>query len=77
MATINRLKPGQVLYEVSRERAGNTLRSRTAIRQVVIDEVNVEEGWVIARWNVINPPRKYYADTVKKWRVNDPRKRDE
>lgn len=75
MATLKRLKLNQVLYSVRKQRAGNTKVWRTAIFEVKILEINVEEGYVQASVNH-NPPQKYQEMHVKKWRVKKPEKKE-
>lgn len=72
MATLEKLVPGQRLWERRRQRMGNTTMRGTCIFDFVVKEVNADEDWVLASWNG-NPPQKYHRDSVKKWLVNDPR----
>lgn len=48
---LSALKPGDVVYSVSTERAGNTTLRRTVCRTVTIKEVDAEKGTVLASWN--------------------------
>ncbi len=58
MASLNRLKPDQVVYSDEYE--------------VRIIEVNIEDKYVIASRNN-NPAQKYYERAVKRWRVSKPK----
>lgn len=69
MVQITSLKPGDIVWDVRKERAGNTTMRRTAIRKVQIVEVHAEH--VIASWNG-NPARKFFAATVRGWKRNKP-----
>ena len=72
MASINRLKPGQVVYEIRRQRMGNTTVSCGNLYKVKIIEVNKEKGYVIASWNS-NIPEKFTERDIKHWRVSEPK----
>lgn len=72
MATITRLKSGQIVWDVRRTTMGNTTIKTTSVFPILIEEVNVVEGWVRASWNS-NPSRKYYSKSIKKWKVNKPK----
>lgn len=69
MVALTALKPGDILYEVSREKAGNTTMTRTVCRPVKIIEVH--ENHVLASWNG-NPPRKFFGATISRWRRSKP-----
>jgi hypothetical protein len=71
MASINRLKPGQFVYEKRRVRAGNTMMSRDAVYRVLVKEVDLEKRRVFASWNS-NPARWYDEHVWKGWRVKEP-----
>ena len=72
MATITKIKPGQTLYDVARNTGLDAYRNKWKVWPVAVDEVNVEDGYIIARWNIVNPPRKMRIDTIKRLRVSDP-----
>jgi len=74
MATISRIKPGQVLYTVTRQQMGNTTIRRGVLHSVVVKEVDPEGQYVIASWNS-NVPRKFYEREVAKWKVKKPEPR--
>ena len=69
MASINRLKPGQVVYDIQRQKMGNTTVSRGVLYEVKILEVH--EDFVLASWNS-NKPQKYFLRSIQAWRVKKP-----
>lgn len=71
MATISRLKPGQVVYSIESRKMGNTTASIKVPYEVEIIEVNEAEGFVMASWNN-NKARKYYQESIARWRVKKP-----
>ena len=73
MASINKIKPGQTLYDVKRNTGLAAFRSKWSVWPVLVVEVNIEEEWIIARWNAVNQPRRMYMSAIKKLRVNQPK----
>ena len=73
MATIAKLKPGQILYDVHRTKMGNTTVSRLGCWPVEVVEVDPEGRWIVAKWNY-NRPRKMYRSQVAKLKVRKPEK---
>ena len=71
MATISRLKPGQIVYNIVSQRMGNTTISRKCLQTIKIISVDVESGCVEAIRDG-HIPRKYRRNDIKKWRVNKP-----
>jgi len=69
MASIKTLVPGQIVYEIRRQRMGNTTVRRNCLFKVEI--VHVFEDYVIASWNG-NPAQNYGLKTIKKWKVKKP-----
>lgn len=69
---IAKLKPGMTVYDVGRRKMGNTNVSTVCVWPVLIVEVDPEGRWVEAKWNVCNSPRRYFARSVKSWRLNKP-----
>lgn len=65
MVAIAKIKPGDVLYDVRRQKMGNTVMSRTAVWPVRIDSVDQESCTAIVRWNW-NAPQKYYASDLRR-----------
>lgn len=74
MASINKIKPGQTLYDVRRNTGIAAFRDKFSVWPVYVDAVNTEEGYIIARWNVVNPARKMYNKSIKGLRVKPPKK---
>ena len=72
MASINRLKPGQIVFSIESYKMGNTNIRCKGLWEVRIVEVNLERNFVIASWNG-NTPRKFLPQDIKKWRVNEPK----
>lgn len=70
MVAQNAVKPGDTLFEVRREKAGNTTLRRTVVRPVHI--VEVHEDHVIARWNG-NAPKRFSYRAVLQWRRTEPK----
>ena len=73
MASINKIKPGQTLYSVKRATGHAAFTQKWDVWPVDVDEVNVEEGYIIARWNRYNKARKMYMNTIKALRVSPPK----
>lgn len=65
---ISDLVRGQVLYEVKRERMGNTTMRTTAVRRVIICDIG--DHWFEASWNS-NPPKRFYS-IPPSWRKGKP-----
>jgi hypothetical protein len=63
MASISRLKPGQIVYDVRSKKPGDYY-------QVEIIDVGLDS--VLASWNS-NKPRRYYAQDLRRWRVSRPK----
>jgi len=68
---IENLVPGQIVYEISKGKMGNTTVSTVRIYDVKIVSIDLENGVVIAKWNC-NPERKYYSRSWNKWRDSKP-----
>jgi len=73
MASIHNIKPGQTLYDVKRNSGTAAFRSKLSVWPVLVEEVNIDGGYIVARWNVVNPPRKMYEKSIKALRVNEPK----
>ena len=71
MAQLTRLKPGQTLFTITRQKMGNTQITRNAIHPVYVLEVHPEEGYVLASWNG-NPAKRFRAAHVLRWKVKKP-----
>lgn len=68
---IEKLKPGQIVYDVHRHKMGNTTLTSMGVWNVRIVEVNIEKQTVLASWNC-NQEQTYYRGTWGKWRANKP-----
>jgi hypothetical protein len=69
---ITALKPGDVVYDVRRVKAGNTTMSRLDWWTVRVIEVDAAAGRVVASWNG-NPARTFRArDGKLSWRRTKP-----
>jgi hypothetical protein len=74
---IKNLQPGQTVWNVQRQKMGNTTISTVAIFPVRIVEVHPrEEGsmhseYVLASWNG-NRPERFYSRTIRSWKKTKP-----
>jgi hypothetical protein len=68
---LERMKPGMKLYDVARQRMGNTLARTTTVFVVQIIEVDLDEELVRASWNG-NPPKAYHRGRAERWRSSKP-----
>ena len=59
MPKFETVKAGDQLWDVHRERMGNTAMSRTGSWPVRVIEINHEEGWALVSWNHNRPERRY------------------
>ena len=71
MASISKLTPGMTVYDVSRQKMGNTNMSTVVVWRVTIISVDTERKRVTASWNG-NAPRVYGERVAKSWRVKEP-----
>lgn len=76
MAKIEKLTVGQTLYELRRQKMGNTTVSRTACYEVKVREIAEDKRSIMASWNG-NPPRRYNVRDVAKLKVKKPEKKGE
>jgi hypothetical protein len=74
MASFDRVKVGQVLYSVVRQKMGNTTISRDAVFQVVVKEINTAKRAVFASWNC-NTPQWFSERSVNRWKVKEPKRK--
>lgn len=72
MAKLDRIKPGQTLYDVKRNSGIEAFRGKYSVWQVQVLEVNLEDRFIIASWNT-NPPRKMSEQSVSKLRTKHPK----
>lgn len=73
MAALSRIKVGQTLYTVTRQKMGNTTMTRLAVHPVLVKEIDLAKRRVFAVWNHWNEPRWYSERQVAKWKVNKPK----
>lgn len=73
MATLEKIKVGDVLYDVHRTRAGNTTMTVQGIWEVYVKEVHIDEGYALCSWNG-NPATKYFGHGLSKLRTKEPKK---
>ena len=71
MAQIKNLKPGQVIWDKHKVKAGNTTMYRFGVWPVYVKEVAEDFSYIIASWNG-NEERKMYQGAVDKFRVKEP-----
>jgi hypothetical protein len=72
MPKFETVKAGDVLYDVHRQKMGNTTMSRLGCWDVKVISVDAEAGTVLASWNG-NPAQTYYRRSVEKWRRSKPK----
>ena len=70
MATLRNLKPDQILYKVTKEKAGRTTIYRQVLNELHIVSVDLENEVVIAKYN--GRERKYRDHQLTSWRVKEP-----
>jgi hypothetical protein len=68
---LEKLHEGQIVYDVGRQKMGNTTISTVTIHQVIIVSIDVAKQVVTASWNG-NTPRTYRENTWSKWRLTKP-----
>lgn len=71
MAKIEKLKAGDIVYDVGRTKMGNTTMRTVGVWHVYIKEVDLEARAVKASWNG-NAPKTFYRRDIARWRVNKP-----
>lgn len=65
------LKPGDVVYSLSRGKMGNTTMRTTYVHHVTIKSIDLENQTCVACWNC-NRDRTFYRGEWSKWRKNAP-----
>ena len=68
---IEKLAQGLTVYDVGRQKMGNTSMSNVCVWRVVIHSVDLEKRIVKASWNN-NQVREYHEPTWSKWRLKEP-----
>lgn len=71
MASLDRINPGDVLYDVHREKMGNTTMSRTGCWEVRVISVDREKRTALCSWNS-NRPTTYTEYRLKRLRRSRP-----
>ena len=71
MAAFKNIKPGQILFTVSRHRMGNTTASTISVHRVSVVSVDEEAQTVTASWNG-NRARVYFRGEYSAWKVSEP-----
>ena len=66
-----KIKPGMRVYDVGRQKMGNTNVSTIAVWPVYIVSVDEEKRSVVARWNG-NSERTFRESTYSKWKDKEP-----
>lgn len=69
MAKLEKLKPGDVLYDVHSRQMGNTTLRTIGVWQVKVIEVH--ENHALVSWNT-NPPQKWYRRQIEKLKTKKP-----
>lgn len=72
MVAFGTVKEGDVLYDVHRERAGNTAMTRLGCWEVKIISVDPKTKTAMASWNG-NEARRYYEHDLKRLRRSRPK----
>jgi len=70
MATLSKLKVGQILHDYHRHQMGNTEMSVEGHWTLVVLEIDLEHGKALCSWNG-NSPRWYYEMSLKKFREKE------
>lgn len=73
MASIEKIKPGQVLHDYHKVTMGNTTMRQTAHYTVKVIEVDLEHRRALCSWNG-NEARWYSEHDLKRFMVNEKKK---
>jgi hypothetical protein len=71
MATISKLIPGQILYDVHSHKMGNTTMRRRGLWTVKVIQTDTVNNRALCSWNC-NAPRWMSERAIKRYRVNKP-----
>ena len=71
MATISKLKVGQILYDKHKYTMGHTTIRTYGLWEVEVCEIDPNNEFILASWNG-NKPQVMYENEVKKLRVKEP-----
>lgn len=66
-----RIKPGDVLYDVHSEIMGNTTMRGVGVWEVQVVSVDEQNRFAMVRWNW-NPPQKWYERRLCRLRAKKP-----
>jgi len=73
MPKFHTVKAGDVLWDVHREKMGNTTMSRLGAWQVRVISIDYENETAMCSWNT-NPPRLYFKRGIERLRRTKPEK---
>ena len=71
MASFDRIKPGDILYDCHKEKMGNTTLSRMGCWSVRVIEVDPEKRRALCSWNT-NPAKWWTERSLAKLRRSKP-----
>lgn len=69
---LDKLQPGQTVWEIYRQKMGNTTISRRVLGTVKVIEVDLEKRRVLANWGGNSRPSWYSEKAVSKWKLIKP-----
>lgn len=72
MASIKKIKPGQILYDKHRYKQGNTTISAWGVWPVKVISVDLQSNTILASWNG-NKPHTMSLRQIKRLKVNKPK----
>lgn len=83
MVKLEKIKPGDRLLDIHREKMGNTTVSQWGLWYVLVVEVDVPGNRALVRWNEANRPQwwsrrrveKLYTKPTKAYREQEERKK--
>ena len=73
MASIKNIKAGQTLYDVKKNTGIDRFRSKYSVWPVIVKEVNLDKGYIVATWNG-NAPSIMREPAIKSLRIKEPKK---
>lgn len=72
MASIKKIKPGQILYDKHRYKQGNTTIPAWGVWPVKVISVDLQSNTILASWNG-NKPHTMSLRQIKRLKVNKPK----
>jgi hypothetical protein len=72
MASFDRIKVGDVLYDVHSVQAGNTTMRRMGCWKVYVKSIDLTKRTAMCSWNG-NPPRVYSERDIRRLRRSPPK----